>query len=124
MNNSLSPSDGSDALTGKGHDTGRAISALVLGAALWGSIWYPYRVLHEMGVGGLWAMALSEGVATLVGLVVFRRYLPSLRWSWMLLGIGFFAGLCNVAYIVGMLKGEIMRVKAAAASAASFLPAS
>ena len=91
------------------HD-GRAIASLVAGAALWGSIWYPYRLLNAQGFGGLWALALSESVATVVCLIVFWRHLPSLRWSWMLVGIGFFAGLCNVAYIVGMLKGEIMRV--------------
>jgi len=90
--------------------TGKAIGALVLGAAMWGTIWYPYRLLHQDGIGGLWAMALSESVATLVCIAVFWRHLPGLRWSWMLVGIGFFAGLCNVAYIVGMLKGEIMRV--------------
>lgn len=89
---------------------GKAIASLVVGAALWGSIWYPYRLLNAQGFGGLWAMALSEAVATAVCLAVFWRHTAGLRWSWMLLGIGFFAGLCNVAYIVGMLKGEIMRV--------------
>lgn len=89
---------------------GRAIASLVVGAALWGSIWYPYRLLNEQGVGGLWALMLSEGVATLVCAVVFWRHLPALRWSWGLVGIGFFAGVCNVAYVVGLLKGEVMRV--------------
>jgi drug/metabolite transporter (DMT)-like permease len=91
-------------------ENGRAITALVIGAALWGSIWYPYRLLNEHGVGGLWALLLSECVATVVCVLVFRRHLGALRWSWILLGIGFFAGLCNVAFIIGMLKGEIMRV--------------
>ena len=91
-------------------DQGRAIAALVVGAAMWGSIWFPYRLLNAQGVGGLWSMFLSEAVATLVCTLVFWRHLGGLRWSWMLIGIGFFAGLCNVAYIVGMLKGEIMRV--------------
>ena len=70
-----------------GHD-GRAIASLVVGAALWGSIWYPYRLLNEHGVGGLWAMLLSEGVATVICVLVFWRHLPALRWSWVLIGIG------------------------------------
>ena len=89
---------------------GRAAAALVLGAAMWGSIWYPFRLLDAQGVGGLWAMFLAEVVATLVCVVVFRRQLSGLRWSWGLAGIGFFAGLCNVAFIVGLLQGEVMRV--------------
>ncbi|HET6720074.1 MAG TPA: DMT family transporter [Rhodocyclaceae bacterium] len=89
---------------------GRAAAALVLGAAMWGSIWYPFRLLDAQGVGGLWAMFLAEVVATLVCVVFFRRQLSCLRWSWVLVGIGFFAGLCNVAFIVGLLKGEVMRV--------------
>lgn len=89
---------------------GRAAAALVIGAAMWGSIWYPFRLLDAQGVGGLWAMFLAEVVATLVCVAVFRRQLSCLRWSWVLIGIGFFAGLCNVAFIVGLLKGEVMRV--------------
>lgn len=91
-------------------DGGRAVAALVLGAAMWGSIWYPYRLLYGQGVGGLWALFLSEAVASVVCAAVFWRHLACLRWSWTLAGIGFFAGVCNVAFIVGLLKGEIMRV--------------
>lgn len=89
---------------------GLAVGALVFGAALWGSIWYPYRVLNAEGVGGVWALLLSECVATLICVFFFRRELVALRWSWPLLGIGFFAGVCNVAFIVGTIQGEIMRV--------------
>lgn len=89
---------------------GRAAAALVAGAAMWGSIWFPFRLLDAQGVGGLWAMFLAEIVASLVCVAYFRRQLSCLRWSWMLVGIGFFAGLCNVAFIVGLLKGEVMRV--------------
>lgn len=90
-----------------------AVAALVLGAALWGGIWFPYRVLHAQGIGGVWALLLSEAVATALAAAVFRRHLagmgaPGTRG--VLLAIALFAGICNVAFIVGTIKGEIMRV--------------
>lgn len=96
-----------------GAPTYRAVAALVLGAALWGTIWYPYRVLHAQGVGGVWALLLSEAVATSIAILVFRHHLSGMTARvrcGRLLWIALFAGICNVAFIVGTIKGEIMRV--------------
>lgn len=88
----------------------RAVGALLLGAALWGCVWYPYRVLHAGGIGGVWALLLSECVATLVCALVFRREIAGISASGSLLIIGLLAGVCNVAFIVGTIHGEVMRV--------------
>ena len=37
--------------------------ALVAGASLWGIVWYPYRLLAQAGMDGIWATALTYGLA-------------------------------------------------------------
>ena len=56
-----------------------AVAALLSGALVWGLIWYPYRVLRDLGVDGIAATSLTYGVA-LVGTVVSAV---------VLLGLGF-----------------------------------
>jgi drug/metabolite transporter (DMT)-like permease len=99
---------------------GRAILAVVSGAALWGCIWYPYRLLEKEGVHGIWALLLTELVAVLLTVVYFRRrlvedVLAGRGWrTWasepVLLAIGLFSGICNVGFVLGTLLGEVMRV--------------
>jgi drug/metabolite transporter (DMT)-like permease len=92
-------------------ERGRAIGALVAGTALWGCIWYPYRLLDAQGVGGIWALLLTEIVAIAFTLAWFRRELATgFRISRELMAIAFFSGVCNVAFVLGTLLGEVMRV--------------
>jgi drug/metabolite transporter (DMT)-like permease len=104
-------------------ERGRAILAVVTGAALWGCIWYPYRLLEKEGVSGIWALLLTEIVAIVVTVLYFRReLLPGLddsaaggdpkRWlaEPVLWSIGLFSGICNVGFVLGTLLGEVMRV--------------
>lgn len=89
----------------------RAILSLVAGAGLWGCIWYPYRLLEAQGIGGIWALILTEAVAIAFTLAWFRRELfGRMRLSRQLMAIGFFSGLCNVGFVLGTLLGEVMRV--------------
>ena len=44
--------------------------ALVVGASLWGVIWYPYRRLSSMGLDGVWSTVATYGLALLIGIVV------------------------------------------------------
>ena len=87
-----------------------AIAALVAGAAVWGLIWYPYRVLATMGVSGVASSALTYGIALVAALVAFRRAWRGFRPSWMLAWIGLAAGGCNLGYVLATLHGEVMRV--------------
>ena len=85
--------------------------ALVVGASLWGVIWYPYRRLALVGLDGVWSTVATYGLALLIGAVVFRAHLPALRRApaaaWLM---GAAIGWSNLGYILGVLQGEVMRV--------------
>jgi drug/metabolite transporter (DMT)-like permease len=88
-----------------------AVSCLLTGALVWGLIWYPYRALQAAGVGGALASFLTYFIALLPGLFVFRGRRRQLRQSpWMLAAISLAAGLCNVAYVLAMIHGEVVRI--------------
>jgi len=88
-----------------------AISSLVYAATLWGLMWYPYRLLNDAGVGGI----ASSFITYVVPLLVFGwlhgrelRHAQS-RWMW-LTALGLAAGWTNLAYVLAMLQGEVVRV--------------
>lgn len=90
------------------------ILALLAGSGIWGLIWYPYRLLEQSGINGEVSTTIVYLFALLLGLVLFRR---NIRFSLifngrahLLLWIGLFAGWANIAYITGIVYGEIMRV--------------
>jgi drug/metabolite transporter (DMT)-like permease len=90
------------------------VTALLGGAIIWGLLWYPYRVLEQAEISGSIATAITYFIALLLGLVSFRK---DLRMShiaggepYLLLGIALFAGWTNLAYVLGVIHGEVMRV--------------
>lgn len=88
-----------------------AVSALLFGATTWGLVWYPYRLLELSGVSGALSCFVTYLIPLLVGAVFFRRQHRSARdFRWMLLGIGITAGWTNLAYVLAILHGEVMRV--------------
>lgn len=88
-----------------------AVSALLSGATTWGLAWYPYRLLELGGVSGALSSFFTYFVPLLAGLVLFRRQLGGWRdYPWMLLAIGLTAGWTNLAYVLAVLHGEVMRV--------------
>lgn len=95
---------------GEGKDGGTAVVALLVGALVWGLIWYPYRVLRDAGIGGIAATAATYAVAFLLGLVFFRRALAGFRPSWSLFWLALAAAGCNLGYVLATLNGEVMRV--------------
>ena len=103
-------------LTRKYKQSGNAfpIAALLGDATIWGLLWYPYRLLEQAGFSGSVATAITYLVALMLGLAVFRN---SLR-GWgifggrlhLLLWIGLCAGWTNLAYVLGVIHGEVVRV--------------
>lgn len=83
--------------------------ALLAGAALWGVVWFPYRLLARAGLDGIWSTLLTYGIALVVGCLVFRRHLPR-RLTPLALLMGAAIGWSNLAYVLGVLEGEVMRV--------------
>lgn len=85
--------------------------ALLAGAALWGVVWYPYRLLARAGLDGIWSTLLTYGLALVIGALVFPRHAQSLRRITPLAVVmGLAIGWSNLAYVLGVLEGEIMRV--------------
>ncbi|GMR08843.1 MAG: DMT family transporter [Gammaproteobacteria bacterium] len=87
------------------------ILALLLAATLWGVIWYPLRLLQDAGLAGIWSTLIMYFSATLVGAVIVFRYLHEfLRRPWLLLLIALANGWANVAFILAVIDGNVVRV--------------
>ena len=88
-----------------------AISSLVYAATLWGLMWYPYRLLNEAGVGGIASSLFTYAVPLLALGWLHGRELHRARSRWMwLTALGLAAGWTNLAYVLAMLQGEVVRV--------------
>ena len=85
--------------------------ALLFGAALWGVVWYPYRLLAAAGLDGIWSTLATYAIALVLGVAIFPRHAARL-WPLPPLAIvmGLAIGWSNLAYVVGVLQGEVMRV--------------
>jgi drug/metabolite transporter (DMT)-like permease len=85
--------------------------ALVFGAATWGVIWYPYRLLAQAGVDGIWSTLITYCLALAIGIAAFPRVAWTL-WRAPIAAIvmGLAIGWSNLAYVLGILEGEVMRV--------------
>jgi drug/metabolite transporter (DMT)-like permease len=80
-------------------------------AILWGILWYPLRLLEEMGIPGLWSTLIIFSVAMIFiapACWLKRTDLYKFKFDYFLLSI--FAGWTNLAFILAMLEGEIVRV--------------
>jgi drug/metabolite transporter (DMT)-like permease len=88
-----------------------AISSLVYAASLWGLVWYPYRLLDQAGVGGLASGFFSYILPLLLFGWLHARSLSAARGRWLwLAALGLAAGWTNLAYVLAVLEGEVVRV--------------
>jgi drug/metabolite transporter (DMT)-like permease len=85
--------------------------ALLAGAATWGVVWYPFRLLAQAGIDGLWSTLFTYGLALAAGVILFPKHARSLRrvppLAWVM---GLAVGYSNLAYVLGLIEGEVMRV--------------
>ncbi len=87
------------------------VLSLLFGATLWGIVWYPYRLLHQAGLDGAWSLILTYGVALVAGTAAFFSHWRDVaRSPWSCLVMGLAIGGSNLAYVIGVLEGEVMRV--------------
>ena len=90
------------------------IAALLFGAFIWGLVWYPIRVLEYAGISGEITTTITYFIALLIGLILFRRHIHYTDIfngnAHLLFWICFFAGWANIAYILAVIFGEIVRV--------------
>lgn len=88
--------------------------ALLIGAIIWGLLWYPYRLLDQIGINGPTAAIITYSIALLLGLTIFRRSLQISFFfddnPYLLFWIGLLVGCACMAYILGVIHGMVMRV--------------
>lgn len=86
-------------------------SALLLAAFTWGVIWYPYRLLEQVGVSGALATLATYAVALACIWPFVHRQALAQRHRWRgLLAVALASGWTNLAYVLAVLQGEVMRV--------------
>ena len=90
---------------------GRPVLSLLAGATMWGVVWYPMRLLESHGLSGPWLTMLLYLVAMIGGLILAGRQLPTLaRQPMLMLGLAISAGWTNLAFVLAILDGNVMRV--------------
>ncbi|MHB1950926.1 MAG: DMT family transporter [Acidiferrobacteraceae bacterium] len=86
------------------------VLALIVGATLWGVIWYPMRILEHQGLQGLWLTLLLYGAALVASLPFAAGELRTITARPALLLLAAFAGWTNVAFVLAVLAGNVVRV--------------
>ncbi|RRQ20126.1 DMT family transporter [Thiohalobacter thiocyanaticus] len=78
---------------------------------MWGTVWYPLRLLEGGGLHGLWSILVAYTTAMLPGLVLLWRHGDELRRDPKALVVMALAnGWCNVAFVLAVIEGPVMRV--------------
>ncbi|MBL1293841.1 MAG: DMT family transporter [Thiotrichales bacterium] len=102
-------------LNDSGTDSGLAyifaVLALLASATLWGTIWYPLRLLQEQGLVGLWCALLMYGTALVVSIPWWLRHRAAVFQRPLVLAwLGLASGWANIAFILAVIDGEVVRV--------------
>lgn len=84
--------------------------AIMIGASVWGVIWFPLRTLASFGLTGTAAGAATSAAGCLFVLLLRRRSIATVRWHWVLPLLGLAAGVTNIGFVWGAIHGEVMRV--------------
>ena len=85
--------------------------ALLIGAVMWGTIWYPYRLLSGQNLQGTSATFLTYLITLLINAIFFwKTWRELLASPWLFFALAMGSGWANYAYVMGALEGEVMRV--------------
>lgn len=77
----------------------------------WGIIWYPYRLLDQAGLSGIFAGVATYSVALALGSIMFWRGRQGLFMRPLaILPLALAAGWTNLSYVLAVIDGEVMRV--------------
>jgi len=88
-----------------------AVLALLVSATMWGTIWYPLRLLEDQGLVGLWCALIMYGTALLVSVPWWWRHRLDFTYRPLVLVLlGLASGWANIAFILAVIDGEIVRV--------------
>ncbi len=86
-------------------------AALLFAAVIWGTIWYPYRLLEAQGLQGTPATFLTYLVTLILAATFFAKsWRESFKAPGWFFALAIASGWTNYAYVMGTLEGEVMRV--------------
>lgn len=88
-----------------------SIICLLFAATMWGLIWYPMRLLESVGLSVVWTTLFIYLAAAVMHLPLAL----SAPWPWRqlpisLVGLALAAGATNLAFLVALIEGEVLRV--------------
>ncbi|MFC1749406.1 DMT family transporter [Pseudomonadota bacterium] len=87
------------------------IISLLIAATVWGVMWYPLRLLNEAGLNGVWTSLIAYSTLLVPALPFLWRGRQELREQILpLLAIGIATGWCNLAFVLAVLDGTVVRV--------------
>lgn len=87
------------------------VASILLGASLWGVVWYPMRLLEAAGLDGLWLTLTLYASAFFASLPFLFRALGEFpRRPFLLALLMLAAGWTNIAFVEAVLHGNILRV--------------
>jgi drug/metabolite transporter (DMT)-like permease len=85
--------------------------ALLFGAVVWGVIWYPYRLMAEAGISGIYSslfvFLLTLAIALPYFFITKKKIVIGSKDFWLL---SFVAGYTNISYVLAVIDGEVVRV--------------
>ena len=87
------------------------IFSLLFGAFVWGIIWYPYRLMANAGVSGIYSsfyvFILTIAIALPYFFITKKKVPISSKDFWLLALV---AGYTNISYVLAVIDGEVVRV--------------
>ena len=87
------------------------VTSLLLGASLWGVIWYPMRLLEAQGLSGIWLTLVLFATALVVSLPrTHQAFAELVRSPGNAALLMLAAGWTNIAFVEAVLGGNILRV--------------
>ena len=88
-----------------------AITGLLSGAAVWGLVWYPFRILEQAGISSMLSSFIVYVFALIIGLAISGAVWRELRIAgWLGAVLILCAGWTNFGYVQAIIEGEVMRV--------------
>lgn len=93
-------------------DTGIApVLSLLLGAAMWGLVWYPMRLLEHGGLNGVWLSTILYAAALVAALPFVLRAFSACRTQPLAMAVlALSGGWTNIAFVLAVLEGNVLRV--------------
>lgn len=85
--------------------------SLLFGAFVWGTIWYPYRLMDKVGVSGIYSsfyiFTLTLTIALTYFFITKKKISIDSKNFWLL---SLIAGYTNISYVLAVIHGEVVRV--------------